>query len=121
MKNTTSKQTNAAADKMLAGINTVIQESLKTTPRLTGAIIDRVNEDGTVNVYFPPDRDQIFTNISNQTPFQLNKGDSVELLIKNGDYSNCWVAAKHEESYDIERIIREQVIAVLQDYNLIPS
>ena len=30
------------------------------------AVVDSVNTDGTINVYFPPNRDSIFTRISNQ-------------------------------------------------------
>ena len=58
-----------------------------------------INEDGTVDVYFPPDNSKIFTRISNQTPFQLQAGDGVELLLKDGSYSNCWIVAKHGATF----------------------
>ena len=97
-----NKALNSSADKMLNGITNVITQSMKSTPKFSGAVISRVNGDGTVNVYFPPDTNNIFTNISNQTPFELHEGDSVELVLKNGNYSNCWVAAKHGQSYDVK-------------------
>jgi len=116
----TTKGVNSSADKMLAGIETVIKNFLKTTPKFSGAIVDRVNENGTVNIFFPPDSNTIFTNISNQTPFTLAAGDSVEVTLKNGSYSNCWISAKHGMtniaatqverdtgiSTDIEKILR---------------
>jgi len=111
---------NNCADQMLTRIRLLVDNSLKTVPKFSGAIVDRVNEDGTVNIYFPPDSDIIFTNISNQTPFALAAGDSVELTLKNGSYSNCWVSAKHGTtnkpvtetgdsgiSTEVEKILRE--------------
>jgi len=54
-----------------------------------------VNTDGTVDVIIPPNDTSVFTKITNQTPFTLNEGDSVELLLKSGNLNNCWVIAKH--------------------------
>lgn len=90
------------ADEMLALIRNVIKQELggkglgtSSSAQLASAIVDQVNSDGSVNVYFPPNKESIFTKISNQTPFILNPGDSVELMLKNGSFSNCWVCAKH--------------------------
>lgn len=90
------------ADEMLALIRNVIKQELggkglgtSSSSQLASAVVEQVNADGTVNVYFPPNKESIFTKISNQTPFVLNEGDSVELMLKNGSFSNCWVCAKH--------------------------
>lgn len=84
------------ADNMIDFINKMVTEKLKGVPVLKPAIVSRINENNSVDIYIPPDRDKIFTNISNQTPFELKVGDSVELLLKDGTYSNCWVIAKHK-------------------------
>ena len=89
---------NKYADTMLARISQCVAEETKKMPALSGAVVSSVNTDGTVNVYFPPDDNKIFTNISNQTPFTLQAGDSVELLLKDGSYNNCWVIAKHQDT-----------------------
>ncbi len=92
---------NNYADVMLTRIKEVIDSETKSMIKLAGAIVESINADGTVNVYFPPDTDKIFTEISNQSPFILNVGDSVELLVKNNNYSNCWVVAKHGANYSL--------------------
>lgn len=99
MQKKTSNAVNNCADSMLNKITQCIKEELKTTPRVCGAVVSSIGENGKVNVYFPPDKDKIFTNISNQTPFELKEGDSVELLLKDGSYSNCWVVAKHATTF----------------------
>lgn len=86
---------NEYADVMLNRIKTIVEDVIKRSIKLDSAIVESVNENGTVNIYFPPDADKVFTRISNQTPYNLVVGDNVEVLLKNGSYSNCWVVAKH--------------------------
>lgn len=90
------------ADEMISVIRTIIKQELgnrglgnNASSQLASAIVNKVNEDGTVDVYFPPNESSIFTRISNQTSFSLQVGDSVELMVKDGSFSNCWVCAKH--------------------------
>ena len=92
--------TDKYADIMLDRISQCISEETKNLPALSGAKVSSVNSDGTINVYFPPDDNKIFTNISNQTPFNLQEGDSVELLLKDGSYNNCWIVAKHQDTFN---------------------
>lgn len=87
------------ADRMLNIINTCIENALKSVTSLSGAIVTGINTDGTVNVRIPPN-DKIFTNIPNQTPFELVPGDCVELMLKNGSFNNCWIIAKHEATFN---------------------
>ena len=86
------------ADRMLNIINTCIENALRSVTTLSGAIVTGINTDGTVNVKIPPN-DKIFTNIPNQTPFELAPGDCVELMLKNGSFNNCWIIAKHEATF----------------------
>lgn len=94
-----NKQINSCADDMLAKIVECLRSEMKNITHMDSAIVSSVNTDGTVNVYFPPNNDKIFTRISNQTPFALKEGDSVELILKNGSYSNCWIVAKHGATF----------------------
>lgn len=86
---------NKYADDLLAKIDACIVERIKNTPQLVSAIVSKVNEDGTVNVYFPPNEKSVFTKIQNQSVYDLQVGDSVEIVLKDGTYSNCWILAKH--------------------------
>ena len=99
MANYASKTINDCADIMIEKILDCLRGEMKKATYLDSAIVSSVNDDGTVNVYFPPDDAKIFTRISNQTPFTLAPGDSVELLLKNGSYSNCWIVAKHGATF----------------------
>ena len=98
---------NNSASQLIKSINTVIDDKLKTVLRLDSAIVKRVGNNGTVDIYFPPENNIEFTSISNQTPFTLYPGDSVEVLIKDGSYSNCWIVAKHKVSNDLTKQIEQ--------------
>lgn len=86
---------NRYADEMLNKIEACIQERMKKIPSLETAVVDSVNTDGTINIYFPPNRESVFTRISNQTPFILTSNDTVEVIKKGGSWNNCWIIAKH--------------------------
>lgn len=86
---------NSCADSMLTRINECFQDSINGLPKIKSAIVSSVNNDGTVNVYFPPNDKKLFTRISNQGAFTLEAGDGVEIMLKNGTFDNCWVIAKH--------------------------
>lgn len=101
----TNSMMNDYADILLRRIQDMIDENNKKLTKIDSAIVDSVNSDGSVNIYFPPDNDKIFTNVSNQTPFALQAGDNVEILLKNGLYSNCWVIALHKQD-DIKFVLR---------------
>lgn len=108
-----NKKFNNYADILINRINTILTDSLNKSTRIDSGIVNMVNQDGTVDIYFPPDKAKIFTNISNQTSYDLNEGDSVEILVKNGQYSNCWVIAKH----GIKGNPKSDFITALNDLN----
>ena len=118
---------NNQADILLNRIKSVIRDELSDAVIVEGAIVQHINEDGTVDVYIPPERDKVFTRISNQSPFELQKGDSVELLLKNSSFNNCWIIAKHGVTHRNDKInvniskseIREIVVEVLKEYGII--
>lgn len=100
---------NDNASQMIKFINSIIDDKLKNIVRVDSAIVKRVSEDGTADIYFPPENNVEFTSVSNQTPFALSPGDSVEVLIKNGSYSNCWIIAKHQASNTLTKKMENMV------------
>ena len=87
---------NSYADAMLARVTEIVQELIKDCPKTKSAIVDSVNQDGTVNVKLPSDNSNVYTRIQNQSIWQnLVPGDGVELFLKDGTFSNCWIIAKH--------------------------
>lgn len=102
MKNIENNQNikiNGYAEKILSLIKKCVSEELQKQVQLITAIVHSVNDNGTVNIYLPEKINMIYTNISNHTPFLLQPGDGVELLIKDGSYSNCWIIAKHGDTF----------------------
>ena len=67
----------------------------KGITKFMSAVVKAVHEDGSVDVYLPPDKAQTVSNVLNKTGETLYEGDSVELCAKNGKLSNAWVSVKH--------------------------
>lgn len=86
----------------------VIEDIVKTQIKNMGitnyisAIVQKVNVDGTVDVYLPPNKFNIVTKLFNKTGEQINVGDSVEIATKSGSLSNAWIAVKHGNSMSDE-------------------
>ena len=86
---------NNMADKFIGEMKNWIKEGTKGSPRSVGAIVSKLYEDGTVDIYLPGSEDVKFTRIQNQSVFELNEGDSVEVFLKDGTFNNCWIFACH--------------------------
>jgi len=97
-RRTSADALNSCADDMIQKIVSIVKEEIaSTSPRIESAIVKNVNSDGTVDVYLPGDLNSVFTRIQNQSIYQdLIPGDSVEILLKKGKFSNCWIIAKHK-------------------------
>ena len=91
----TEKGLNDLADLMLGRINSCVDDKAKKNVKIKSATVTKVNEDGTVNVSLPDDGGNGFSRIQNQSVYELSVGDSVEIMLKEGSFSNCWVIAKH--------------------------
>ena len=59
------------------------------------AVVHSVNQDGTINVYLPPNKENVITRLLNKSGENLKENDSVELMTKNGSLTNAWIAIKH--------------------------
>lgn len=87
----------AFADELLGKIDKRIDERINNLPCFYSGIVDNINIDGTVDVYFPPNKKSIFTKIQNQSIYELSVGDSVEIIAPHGNLSNCWICARHKK------------------------
>ena len=86
---------NKMADRLISEVQTWIKNGTKNFPRYVSATVSKVYEDGTVDIYLPGSKDEKFTRIQNQSVFDLKEGDDVEVILKNGSFSNCWIVACH--------------------------
>ncbi len=88
---------NKLADTLLSRIKEYIDYEISNGVKTDNAIVSKVNLDGTVDIYFPPNKNKIFTKIQNQSVYQdLMPGDGVVLFYPNGNESSCWIIAKHQ-------------------------
>lgn len=95
---------NSNSDGLIA-VKNVIREIAKNEirnssfPTYIAAVVQNVNDDGTINVFIPPNQSNTVTNLLNKTGERLETGDSVEIATKNGSLTNCWIAIKHGTTY----------------------
>ena len=81
-------------------IDEMVQDGIKKQ-RITNYItakVSKVNQDGTFDVYFPPDVNSIKTGLLNKSHDTLLVGDTVEVCTKNGSLANAWIALRHGPS-----------------------
>lgn len=106
-----------------SAIKSVIQEIAQAEiqkvglPTYKAAIVQRVNEDGSVDVYLPPNEENLVTGVLNKCGELLFVGDSVEIMTKSGSLSNCWIAVKHGtivqgQAEEVENLSGEVVMKV---------
>ena len=83
------------ADEFLQRIEDYINLKFESMAIVRPAQISKVNLDGTVDVFFPPDEDKVFTKIQNQSIYQdLKVGDQVFLFFPQKNQSSCWICGK---------------------------
>lgn len=88
---------NELSDNLLTQIKNYIDYEINQGVRLDSAIVSKVHTDGTVDIYFPPDKNKIFTKVQNQSIYQnLQPGDGVKVIYENGSESSCWIIGKHK-------------------------
>lgn len=92
----------------------VIEDIVKTELKKNGittyvsAIVQNINDNGTIDVYFPPNKKDIATGLLNKSGEELLIGDCVEITTKNGNLSNSWVSLKHGTTYSVNELKRMQ-------------
>lgn len=109
----TEKGLDDLADLMLNRINSCVDDRTKKTVKIKSAVVTKVNDDGTVNVQLPDDEGDGFTRLQNQSVFELNVGDSVEVLLKEGSFTNSWVIAKHGGGTKRVNLVNQGTVSVI--------
>ena len=82
------------ATQFIQVVNELITNRLTAIDRTTLCIIESVNEDGTVNVYIPPDNSNVFHDIINESKYTLKQGDKALLYLVGGRTYNSFIIAK---------------------------
>lgn len=106
--------------KEFKGVIEDIVETRMTKKGITkyvSAIVKKVNSDGSVNVYLPPDTEKLISNVLNKTGESLTVGDSVELCTKNGKTSNAWVSVKHGTNFSVDKKIADLKLGNVSQLN----
>ena len=77
-------------------ITAAMQKAAHDVGESDGESILRVelNEDGTVNVYIPPDNSNVFHDIINESKYTLKQGDKALLYLVGGRTYNSFIIAK---------------------------
>ena len=112
---------NELSDNLLTQIKNYIDYEINQGVRLDSAIISKIHSDGTVDIYFPPDKNKIFTKIQNQSVYQdLKPGDGVKVIYENGSESSCWIIGKHQGKRTVinENNISLQNLQISSDFPL---
>ena len=94
-------------NQLFSQINNLIDYKLSQQTTIKSGVIHSVNQDLTVNIFIPPSN-MVYHNIQNQSVYRnLKPGDSVKLLVENGNMSNMWIIGGFNlqlESTDINKI-----------------
>lgn len=109
----TEKGLDDLADLMLGRINSCVDDRTKKAVKIKSAIVTKVNDDGTVNVQLPNDDGSDFSRLQNQSVYELNVGDSVEILLKEGSFTNSWVIAKHGGGTKRVNLVNQGTVSVI--------
>lgn len=109
----TEKGLNDLADLMLGRINSCVDDRTKKAVKIKSAIVTKVNDDGTVNVQLPNDDGSAFSRLQNQSVYELNVGDSVEILLKEGSFTNSWVIAKHGGGTKRVNLVNQGTLSII--------
>ena len=90
------KPTELLVKTFIKQINKMVDNKIQKIVMVQSAIVESVNQDGTVNIKIPPDN-TIFTGVSNQSIYQdLQNGDCVKIIKPNGSSSNMWIIGAHQ-------------------------
>lgn len=76
-------------------VRTIIRQELEDRNNTAICIVESVNQDGTLNLYVLPDRQNVIKNIVNQCRFNFAPGDTALLFKVDNRLSNSFVIAKY--------------------------
>ena len=73
---------------------TIVKQQINKMSTDAVCEIDSVNDDGTLNVFVLPDRNNIIKNIINESRYNFQKGDNALLYLIRNNLSNSFIVAK---------------------------
>ena len=76
-------------------IRDIVRQEFATRDSTAVAVVESVNQDGTLNLYVLPDTQGIVRNIINQCRYDFNPGDTALLYLIGNRLSNSFVIAKY--------------------------
>ena len=100
--------------QFLTQINDAIDYKLSGLSQIKSAIIHSVNQNGTVNLYIPPNR-TVYHNIQNQSIYRnLQPGDNVKIIVENGSLSSMWVIGGFQlDVQDAPRVVNQVDVDII--------
>lgn len=103
--------------RFIAQVNQMIDYRLKEMTKIESAVVESVNDNGTVNIFIPPNS-TVYHNIQNQSIFQnLKPGDCVKVMKEKNDLSNMWIIGgfANNENTILEQKEEMKFLKVLRD------
>ena len=73
---------------------TIVKQQINKMSTDAVCEIESVNDDGTLNVFVLPDRNNILKNIINESKYNFQKGDNALLYLIRNNLSNSFIVAK---------------------------
>lgn len=81
-------------------VRDIVKQEFSTRDSTAVAIIESINQDGTLNLYVLPDMNTVIHNVTNQCRYSFKAGDTATLFLINGKTNNAFVVAKHDPKVD---------------------
>lgn len=76
-------------------VRDIVRQELATRDSTAVAVVESVNQDGTLNLYVLPDTQRVVRNIINQCRYDFSPGDTALLYLIGNRLSNSFVIAKY--------------------------
>lgn len=86
---------NKEAEQLVSLIREIVNEALGDRDTTTFCVVDTVNNDGTVDVYIPPDETIRIKQVRNASPFTLKPGDIAVLYKIRNKLNNSFIISKY--------------------------
>lgn len=83
------------ASSFVEVIRSIIRQELENKDQTAICVVESANQDGTLNLYVLPDRQNVIKNVVNQCRFNFGPGDTALLFKVDNRLSNSFVVAKY--------------------------
>lgn len=76
-------------------VRTIVEQELSNRSSDAVAEVESVNDDGTLNLYILPDKQNVVHSIKNESKYSFKKGDVCLVYLINNKLSNSFVMTKY--------------------------